>query len=462
MIRSIARARRVAACAWHRDMRALQRETGLVMSRQRVAGWIPCRRVVTALAPVIARRRGKLPFVHILMARGALRERHFVLRVFAFGHVALRARHLRMFLEQRIRRRRMILDGVTGRLPGFFVVARFAVASIFTMNKLPAVNVSVAIQAAIKRNGCFEILGLVTVLAGNRGVFAQQRVLRLAVIEAVAGIDLLPAACHMAQRAIAAKGLAMNVFVTRPAIGVLHKIPVRNSGGFLVDRNRLVAPVAGDVDMQARERVTALVMREPRWFFPRVLRVAIGARALQLAHVHVAMASRAGGFQSRKCLFELATFERRPVPRIDVFCGVALRALQLRVFPFELPTGLKVVELFLRHRPSHYLMVQPVVLGMAARAIVIAGRRFNLRGVIPALLRQAKSNFLVTVQTAQLWRSRAEHVAFSALQRPVEIVMCLAEWTRRHLGRQIHGAKYEDHSKDQAVLSAINEPQVTD
>ena len=84
-------------------------------------------------------------------------------------------------------------------------------------------------------------------------------------------------------------------------------------------------------------------MGEAWRILPGVLRVAIGAAAAQLPGVDIAMASHAGCFEARERGVEIVTLQYGAVLRIDVFSGVALAALQLRMFPFELPSGLRVV-----------------------------------------------------------------------------------------------------------------------
>ena len=177
-------------------------------------------------------------------------------------------------------------------------------------------------------------------------------------------------------------------------------------------------------------------MREEGRILPGILRVAIGAPVAQLAGMHIAMARCAGGFETGKRGVEVVTREHGAVLRIDVFGGVALRALELRVFSFEFPSRLRVVEFVLGRRPSHQPVIQSVVLGMASRAVVTARTGFHLPGMVAALLRQAMGDLLVAIQAAKLRCSRAEHVAPGALQRSLEIVVRFAERTGRHLCKQ--------------------------
>lgn len=174
------------------------------------------------------------------------------------------------------------------------------------------------------------------------------------------------------------------------------------------------------------------LVRETRRLLPCILRVAIGAPPAQLTLVHVAMAACTGCFQTGKRGVEILTLEYRPVLWIDVFSGMALGAFQLRVFPFELPSGLRVIQFLLGDRPSHQAVIQSVVLRVASRAIITA-RTFHLCGVIAAFVSQPMGNFLVAFQATELRRSRAEHVATGALQWPSQVVMRFAKRAGRHL-----------------------------
>ena len=107
---------------------------------------------------------------------------------------------------------------------------------------------------------------------------------------------------------------------------------------------------------------------------PGILRVAIGAPAAQLAGMHVAVARGAGWVQGGEGSVRVVALEDGAVLRIDVFGGVALGALELRVSPFELPSRLRVIEFLLGRRPSHQPVLEPVVLRVATRAIVAARR----------------------------------------------------------------------------------------
>jgi len=159
----------------------------------------------------------------------------------------------------------------------------------------------------------------------------------------------------------------------------------------------------------------------------------------QLSGMHVAMARSARGVQRGKGRVRVLALERGAIPWSNVFRRVALGALELRMLAFELPPRLRVVEFLLGHGPAHQAMIQAVVLGVAARAIIAARCRLDLRCMIAVLFVEAVRDFLVAIKAAKLCRSRTEHVALGTCQRPFEIVMRFRERPRRHLRKTPQG-----------------------
>src|ERR1039457_1481156 len=107
----------------------------------------------------------------------------------------------------------MVVDGEVSRFPGAFVVAGFAVAAILPARKLPSVLVLMTVQTARKRDMGLEVLALVTILTGHGSMFAEQRIVRLAVVKRIARENLLPPAGCVATLAVAAKCIAVRAFV---------------------------------------------------------------------------------------------------------------------------------------------------------------------------------------------------------------------------------------------------------
>lgn len=384
------------------------------------------------LAPVMVAHAGKLPFMRVLMARGTRGKGHAIERLLALGKMTLHASYLCMFSEKRVSSLDMVRDGEMGGLPTGFVVTRFAVAGICPMGELSGVPIGVAIETVRERDFRLKVLGLVTGLASHGCMLAEQRIVGLAMIEPVGRKNLLPTAGDVAACAVAAKTAAVRILVTRRAVGEQCEVLVLD-GSSLDRRSRPVALRAIHPGMRADQWIARAVMREEGRILPGILRVAVSTPAAQLSGVHIAVARRAGCFETRERAVEVVTFEYGAILRIEVLRDVAPGALELRVLSFEFPSRLGVVEFVLGRRPPHQAVVQPVVLGMASRAVVIARTGFHLRGMVATLLRQTVSDLLVAVQTAKLRRSRAEYVAPGALQRSLKIVVRSAQRTGRHL-----------------------------
>jgi len=97
-----ANSRLVTIGAGDGDVSARERETRVLMLRQREFRRTEPLHRVTALATVRIRRRRELSEMYISMAVGALAELDLEERRFARGHVTLCARHFRMLAGQRI------------------------------------------------------------------------------------------------------------------------------------------------------------------------------------------------------------------------------------------------------------------------------------------------------------------------------------------------------------------------
>jgi hypothetical protein len=113
-----------------------------------------------------------------------------------------------------------------------------------------------------------KVLGLVALPARHDGVFAQQRELGLAVIEASAKLRRLPAGCRMALLAVPRQGPTVRVLVAASAVFVESKAPILD---LLPKRDdRFVALGAIHIFVLARERIPAPVVREAWRLLPRL------------------------------------------------------------------------------------------------------------------------------------------------------------------------------------------------
>jgi hypothetical protein len=74
------------------------------------------------------------------------------------------------------------------------------------------------------------------------------------------------------------------------------------------------------------------------------------------------------------------------------------------------------------------------MIGMAARALLARRIRPDEGGMQAAMVRNAVTDFRVALETLQLCRPAAQVVAFRAIRRPGQRLVCLRKRTGRNLG----------------------------
>jgi len=127
------------------------------------------------------------------VAIDALRELDLEFRVIARGHMARCTLHRGVRKDQRESRLRVIRNREGRRTPSLHGVAALTLSTIGAMRELAAMRIGlVAIRACIVRYRCLEVRALVTTLAGNLEMLADQRIVRLRVIECRGKVRLLP------------------------------------------------------------------------------------------------------------------------------------------------------------------------------------------------------------------------------------------------------------------------------
>ena len=101
-----------------------------------------------------------------------------------------------------------------------------------TTLELSGVLIGVTIETLRERDMRFEIFCFVTILASNGGMFAEQRVVGLAMVKPVRRENLFPAASNVAACAIATEAAAVGVPVTRRAVIEKNKVLVLDGGTY--------------------------------------------------------------------------------------------------------------------------------------------------------------------------------------------------------------------------------------
>lgn len=166
-------------------MRSREREARLLVARQCVYRRLESAHAVAIFAAIQVRCGNKLPLMNILMAALAGRLRDLVNRVLSLGDVALVARDRSMAPIERVHARRMRRHGEGRRLEPIDRMTRTALALVRPRHELPVMRVLVTIRAERVCHRSFEVAACVAIGARHRGMLAQQREIRLRVIEAL-------------------------------------------------------------------------------------------------------------------------------------------------------------------------------------------------------------------------------------------------------------------------------------
>ena len=239
-------ARFVALVAGHCGMCACQRKIRSLVLCYRVERAMKVAYGVARFAAIVVGRPSKLSVVRILMAISAGCEFHLVNRVFTGRQMALGAFHLCVFAFQRILRSAVFLHAEERRLPPIDGVAFAAFAFLRTLCKLAVVNVFVTVRTIRERQRLLEVTVDVAGRATNRGVLAQEGILRFRVIESEAG-QLFPAGRGVASFATLWERAPVRVNMAIRACAELHVAVSRRAVRLI----RFVTLFANYLDVQA-------------------------------------------------------------------------------------------------------------------------------------------------------------------------------------------------------------------
>jgi hypothetical protein len=168
------------------------------------------------------RRSGKLTFVNVFVTVLALRLRDFEKGIFAlraFRHVAFVTSNRNVLAFEWIFRGGVIFDAEDRRLETIYRVTRSAFVTAGASPELTFVRIFVAVHALRKWHGRFEVSMGVAVAARNGGVFAQQGIFCLGVIETLQLSDAVPVRRVMARLAGSCEAALVRIRVAPRALG---------------------------------------------------------------------------------------------------------------------------------------------------------------------------------------------------------------------------------------------------
>lgn len=281
-----------------------------------------------------------------------------------------------------------------------------------TIGKLAVVRVLMAIHAFLKSQRLLEFAARVARDAGDFRVRAEQREFGLGVVECESRQDFLPAGGGVAFLAALFEATAVRIDMAVAAVGELHVLEPRRPARHV----RLVAFLAGNLNVHAGQRITRFGVIELLRILPVIHVVAAGAILAKLALVNIFVTTDAVGGQSQVGLGGILTLEQREYVRTYVRGNVTLFAGNAGVLPFQGISGQAVIELFHWSLPVNQREVGSVMLEMAAHTILAVGIFHLQLRVISPLLREQLGDLLVAIQTFERGRAGAKFMAFGALR----------------------------------------------
>jgi len=188
----------VAVAAWHREVAAGEEEMGLFVPRQRKRRRLVSVEIMAAVAGIEIGSRSKLPGMPIAVAIRTPLKFDLEQRVTPLGDVTLRAFQPGMSSLQAIGSGRVIFHRKRRRLPSADSVTGSTLSAVGPLGKLAVMRIRlVAIHALLENQRFLEITASVALNAVHAGVFLEQGISGLGVIEFLVHLcdrNLLPAA----------------------------------------------------------------------------------------------------------------------------------------------------------------------------------------------------------------------------------------------------------------------------
>jgi len=184
--REVVRRREVTSGRFPRLMARHARGGNVAANQREARGFVPRERKrrraesmdgVTVFATVLAGRPRELSLMDVSVAILAGRQFNLVKRVEAGRNMALYAGRVGVFPLQRIISAGMFGHAKGGGFESIQGVARRAIASVLSRQKLAVVRVGMTVQAAVERQGQVEVSALVAGLATHRRMLPLERVL---------------------------------------------------------------------------------------------------------------------------------------------------------------------------------------------------------------------------------------------------------------------------------------------
>ena len=199
------------------------------------------------------------------------------------------------------------------------------------------------IIAIIKREGLFEVSLQMALSAAYLGVFSEQGVLGLGMVESKSRQQFLPSRSGVTFFAALFERASVRIDMAVDASLELHVPVTRRAAGHI----RFVALLAVDLDVKTRQRIAGLGVIELLCCLPVRVIMALQAIVSELAFVDIFMARHAVLRQSEKGLRKFLHLDERAFIGNHVRRHVALLASKARMLSFQDVTRQPMIKLFL-------------------------------------------------------------------------------------------------------------------
>ena len=301
---------------------------------------------------------------------------------------------------------------------------------LFSLLKLAFVRIGLVAIVAIGEGQLFlEIPIQVTGQARDLDVFSDQGIFRLGVIKIEAGQQILPAAGDVTTVAGFLECTLVGIDVARGTSVELHVLITSRAAGGI----GFVALFAGNLTMQAGQRISGFRVIEILGSLPAFDVVALGAFVSKLAFMRVRMARRASGGLAKEGLGEILHFDQFAVGGEHVRRGMALFTRQGSVLAFQFKASEFVIELLQTRLPANQLEGFAVVVEVATDAVFSIGIAHLHLEMVAVLRGKVLRDFLVAIEALKGGRAGAEDVAGIALAGSGERRVSLSERAGRNL-----------------------------
>ena len=273
----------------------------------------------------------------------------------------------------------------------------------------------VTVRTVGERQRLFEITVQVAFRAADLGMFSEQRVLGLRMVECKARQQLFPARRGVAIfAALRLERAFVRIDVAVEAGLEFHILITCRTARHI----RLVAFLALHLDVQTRQRIAGLGVIELLGRLPVRKIMALQTIVPELAFVHIFVTRHAILRQTEKGLRKIfhldeCAFLVNHVARQVAFLAGNACMLALQVVPRQ-----PVIKLFLRRLPVGQVEILAVVFQVAAHALFpIRIPHLNLR-VIPVFRSDALRHLFMAIQAFEGRRAGAELMTARALRGP--------------------------------------------